>query len=521
MRRLTWSIFTAEAAANRKQTNVSQSRRLKEHRLYGGDASRKTPKLGIMKSLARDAIRTMAGPRSVSRWIETTCSVRYARTCLVQDGTCAPARSPVLLLMTPAWNVENSTYSREWSAGGRAVVWLWASPAPARVSRISLGYSAKPKRWKTANLPPFVAVGYSRSSNTRITRTFALARLAFVVTHASMDANSPLTPEHHVNCDFIETSAVPSHPSSTGVPDLNMGHLELLYNYTTSTYATLSESPVVRDFYRITVVQVGLECDYVMRSLLAVSSLQLAYYRPHMREHYRSTAVHHHEIASRIAGNIIQDLNATRVGNLFLFSALTVFYAFGCPRRVDQLHLVDESDIPSWFFLHQGTRALSELAGTQFDEPLAPLFRHGIDRWEAREVEQQTASPVNQHLDRLQTSIERSEPDAGLRNTYINAISELRKSFQSMECGRGQAYEVTDIFVWVFQVGDDFVPLLRAPTQSAMAILAFFCVLLRGLKSQWWLNGWADYLMAKSYALLDSEHRLWIQWPMEEIGYIP
>ncbi|KAI1306677.1 hypothetical protein F5Y03DRAFT_394517 [Xylaria venustula] len=326
---------------------------------------------------------------------------------------------------------------------------------------------------------------------------------------------------HHVNCDFIETSAVPSHPSSTGVPDLNMGHLELLYNYTTSTYATLSESPVMRDFYRITVVQVALECDYVMRSLLAVSSLQLAYYRPHMREHYRSTAVHHHEIASRIASNIIQDLNATMVGNLFLFSTLTVFYAFGCPRRVDQLHLVDESDIPSWFFLHQGTRALSELASTQLDGRLAPLFRHGIDRWEAREVEQQTASPVNQHLDRLQTSIERSEPDAGLRNTYINAITELRKSFQTMECGRGQAYEVTDIFVWVFQVGDDFVPLLRAPTQSAVAILAFFCVLLRGLKSQWWLNGWADYLLAKCYALLDREHRLWIQWPMEEIGYVP
>lgn len=116
---------------------------------------------------------------------------------------------------------------------------------------------------------------------------------------------------HHVNCDFIETSAVPSHPSSTSFPDLNTDHLELLHNYTTSTYATLSESPIIRDFYRITVVQVGLECDYVMRSLLAVSSLQLAYYRPHMREHYRSMAVHHHEIASRIAGpyRIVQSLS--------------------------------------------------------------------------------------------------------------------------------------------------------------------------------------------------------------------
>ncbi|KAI0198883.1 hypothetical protein F4808DRAFT_434122 [Astrocystis sublimbata] len=329
---------------------------------------------------------------------------------------------------------------------------------------------------------------------------------------------------HHVSCDFLETSSLarpePSR-NNTDFPDLNMGQLELLHNYTTSTYATLSENPVIRDFYRITVVQVGLECDYVMRSLLAVSSLQLAYYRPHMREHYRSTAVYHHEIASRTAGNLIRDLNDSTVGNLFLFSALTIFYAFGSPRRDGQSHLVGESDFPSWFFLHQGTRALSELAGAQLDGPLAPIFQHGMNRWAAREVERPIMSPANQHLDRLQTAIYHSEPDAGLRRIYITAISELRKSFLCMECGRDQGYEVTDIFVWVFQVGDDLVPLLREPTQSAVTILAFFCVLLRALKSQWWLNGWADYLMAKSYELLDREHRLWIQWPMEEMGYIP
>ncbi|KAI0530207.1 hypothetical protein GGR58DRAFT_518654 [Xylaria digitata] len=326
---------------------------------------------------------------------------------------------------------------------------------------------------------------------------------------------------HHVDCDFVTTSAAQSPPLSRGYLDLNLEHLELLHNYTTSTYATLSENPAIRDFYRITAVQVGFKCDYVMRSLLAISSLQLAYYRPRMREHYHSMAVHHHQIASRIASSLIQDVSASTVENLFLFSSLTVFYAFGCPRRDDHLLLVGESGIPSWLLLHQGTRALSELASAQVDGPLAPIFKHGADRWEAREVHLQIASPVNQHLDRLQALIERREPDVGLRNTYVNAITELRKSFLSMDYERGRAYEVTDIFVWVFQVADDFVPLLRVPTQSTVAILAFFSVLLKGLKSQWWLHGWAEHLIAKSYALLDREHRLLIQWPMEEIGYIP
>jgi hypothetical protein len=41
------------------------------------------------------------------------------------------------------------------------------------------------------------------------------------------------------------------------------------------------------------------------------------------------------------------------------------------------------------------------------------------------------------------------------------------------------------------------------------------------LDSCWWMEGWATHLIAKIYHLLDEEHRLWIRWPIEEIGWIP
>ncbi|GAW14073.1 hypothetical protein ANO14919_034650 [Xylariales sp. No.14919] len=327
--------------------------------------------------------------------------------------------------------------------------------------------------------------------------------------------------KHNVACDFTVPEEQAPPTSIRSPVDLNLDHLELLHNYTTSTYATLSESPALRDFYRITAVQVGLKCDYVMRALLAISSLQLAYYRPHMREHYQSVAMHHHQIASRVAINLMQDVNPSTAENLFLFSVLTIFYAFGCPRRDSHLLLVGEGGIPSWLLLHQGTRALTELAIAQGDGPLAPLFKHGVDRWCAREIERQTTSSAHRHLDRLQALIEHDEPDEGHRNAYIKAITQLHKSFLAMDCEVGRAYDVTDVFVWVYEVAEDFLPLLRAQTQNAVTILAFFCVLFKGLKGQWWLHGWADHLIAKSYALLDREHRLLIQWPMEEVGYVP
>lgn len=80
-----------------------------------------------------------------------------------------------------------------------------------------------------------------------------------------------------------------------------MQTLELLHNFTTRTFATLSDSTIIRDFYRQSAVQLGLRCDYIMRAVLAVSSLHLAYHRPEMRDHYRSLAMTHHQVASREA----------------------------------------------------------------------------------------------------------------------------------------------------------------------------------------------------------------------------
>lgn len=87
-----------------------------------------------------------------------------------------------------------------------------------------------------------------------------------------------------------------------------MQSLELLHSFTTRTYATLSDSIIIRDFYRQSAVQLGLQCDYIMRTVLAVSASHLAFHRPEMRDHYRSLAMTHHQIASRDASKAFNPL---------------------------------------------------------------------------------------------------------------------------------------------------------------------------------------------------------------------
>lgn len=204
---------------------------------------------------------------------------------------------------------------------------------------------------------------------------------------------------------------------------------------------------------------------------------------------------------------------------LFLFSVLTIYFALACPRKGDGALLVGESGYPEWMFLLQGTRAFISILGPRVDGPMAPLFNHGADRWLAREPNVEPASRVHEHLDSMRSIIALRQPNSDLRSTYFKAIDELAKSFSVFD-GVGSGYcDLTDAFVWVFEVSEDLLPLLKEPTQEAVAIVAFFTVLLKRLEKHWWLRGWADHLIAKSYNMLDEEHRLWIQWPLQEIGY--
>lgn len=226
---------------------------------------------------------------------------------------------------------------------------------------------------------------------------------------------------------------------------------------------------------------------------------------------------------------LMADPTPAEAESLFLFSALTIYFALGCPRRDDRFLLVGESGFPDWMFLLQGTRTFIAIAGERLGGVLAPLIANAKDCWEARLGRPDAGAAVHRRLDELRDLVRRREPDPARRAAYGHALDELHRSFAIFttaghgdgDGGRPVRCDLTDAFVWIHEVAGDLLPLLREATQEAVAIFAFFSVFLKRAGSQWYVQGWADHLIAKCYDLLDAEHRLWIQWPLEEIGWIP
>lgn len=116
--------------------------------------------------------------------------------------------------------------------------------------------------------------------------------------------------------------------------ELPLAELELLHYYTTKTYSTLTADPSLWDFWRDDVVRLGLSRDYIMRAVLAVSALHLAYHRPDRRDFYTAQGILLHQKASRSAMRCMaagKDMDKDEAASLFLFSMLTIFFGTYLP----------------------------------------------------------------------------------------------------------------------------------------------------------------------------------------------
>ncbi|KAK4033343.1 hypothetical protein C8A01DRAFT_19701 [Parachaetomium inaequale] len=354
------------------------------------------------------------------------------------------------------------------------------------------------------------------------------------------------------------SSSLPSQLSS----DINMMDLELMHNFTTYTCTTMVSDPAVRQLMRTTAVHMAVDCEYIMRSILAVSALHLSRYRPRNKDLYLERAMQHHQAATSAALALMTDLRAEECERLHLFSMLTVYYALGCP--VNEVDLAPESPlIPHWLrLLHGMEPILTMLDPRTYRGVLTPLFDFGRRRMgpflkstpprdpsllvDIQSLIHRTCTDT--HLipiyDDMIEQVRRMlglilAPSRGAMDTAVHSYSQINQRHNASQSPSTYAVsppdpptpapaawtnlEAWDMLVWQWTQGKDFLPLLEAvsPPQEAVVIFAYCLLVVRKLENQWWVEGWADHLMSKTWALLDEEHRHWVVWATEEMGWIP
>ena len=329
--------------------------------------------------------------------------------------------------------------------------------------------------------------------------------------------------KHGSHCDF---ALLTSHPVDIvpveSVPALNLLDLELLNNFTSSTYSTLSTNQELRNFWKNAVVRKALGCEFVMRALLAVSATHIAQHRPSQKHYYMSHAMAYHDIASRRAVSLMAEMLPENLEDLWIFSVLTMFFALGSPRDTNHSPLkIGDNILPEWIFLFNGVQQI-RFALHRSPDPqhgmLAPMESHGGERWEAAHKPEHTGANI---LHELKAQIDATVTNDEEKEIYAHAIQELRCQLSYVLSSRSHDLDLADAFVWHTAMADKFMPLLQQGKQEAVVIFAHSLIIFTAVNGSRWMNGWDTCLLARAWDVLDPVHRLWIQWPMEEIGWMP
>lgn len=297
--------------------------------------------------------------------------------------------------------------------------------------------------------------------------------------------------------------------SQDGAPAFTLEHMELLHHYTASTSVTFSSTPQAREVWQDRVPRLALNTDYLLQALLAVSALHLSQIRPHARSSYWSQGVQlYHEALSKAQKEMehVTEENCTEV---YVFSMLTCFYSLAqngaLAARSDQGESIDdeERDLIGWVFLFRGTKALLTLPHRKMLHTgvLAPIFQQGARR-AIRLRAYPTADPgiVMDDLREVVT-------DPAEREIYRGAIQNLQKSFHAVYGRPSGEIETTDIFVWLFDVSDEYMDRLKRQEGPALAIFICFSLLVGQLRAVWWAKGWGEWISVRLRDRLSDEER--------------
>ena len=304
------------------------------------------------------------------------------------------------------------------------------------------------------------------------------------------------------------------------VQPLSMLDLELMHNFSTSTAYTLNDDSLMCTLFRTSIPKLCLRHPFLMRALLAVSALHVAHYTPSRRHLLVDYAVQQHQAASKTATVMLSEMTDDTCIAMYIFSVLTYVFAMASPSShdTDDILLVTDDFGTEWVHLLRGSRAIVDISEeTLKRSEFSPIFEAGHRRFRLRLVDQTPHQPLSDLLSFLEGTIKsKSHLD-----TYSFVIEELRKTFSVIGQVMPGQLNNTDTSIWLFQITDEYLALLKAKDNAALTILAYFCVLLKQMERYWWISGRSEHILGSIYRLIDNQHRLLLRWPMEEIGWMP
>jgi hypothetical protein len=363
--------------------------------------------------------------------------------------------------------------------------------------------------------------------------------------------------QHAVICDYATESAAPSRPprrqyrfkqsryeiqtdpqntTDTSIPSssptdlsgpaptpplesISLADLQLFHHYVTSTASTVTDGHDRNHIWDIHVPQWGFSFPSILHLILALSALHLAHKQPAMRANYLKQADDHFTFGIRSVTTVLSSLNEENCQYIYISAVLICLVYFGHGPRAGEFLVFSEAGQAEWLVLMRGVRSILESRREDiFSGVLTP---DALEGEASLGEESELAAELERHKGRIrdvQGLICAETNDPGMYDSALDALIQTFDDVYRMRAAGKHGVNLMHLVIgWIYRLEEGFVGWLEARDPFALAILAYWAILLKYMQSSWLMTGWDEHVLSGIQASLAGEHRRWIQWPVERI----
>lgn len=310
---------------------------------------------------------------------------------------------------------------------------------------------------------------------------------------------------------------------ASSLPDLlsQADHLttadqNLLSNWCTSTYKSMSQDSLGQRIWQRVVPQQGLQHPFLLQGILALSALELSSAAEPQKAYLLAAETHKAEALRGLPD--AADLSSANSSAVFALSVILIIFSFASSRPAAS----DSASSP--------LQALCRVFQTTRES--AVVLFEALNLVQAQDGD---LSPLLRKAD--------SSPP-GMPNTSTLAILTLKqanirlasssprdasadmpvytKTIEQLGICLGKLYDGGEPslagFIWILNIPARFLDLLAAREPLAVAIVGQYCVLMHQIRGRWWIGDWGVRLLREVYQLLDHKDRLYIRWALDATG---
>ncbi|KAK3316265.1 hypothetical protein B0H66DRAFT_604565 [Apodospora peruviana] len=289
------------------------------------------------------------------------------------------------------------------------------------------------------------------------------------------------------------------------LPDINMVHMELLHHYLTND---LTSYPEMAEHFKHVSMRHALREPYLMYQILALAARHLCYCRPESAVFYQTQAIQLQTRALSLFNSLdvgYFDRSISNLATVFLFSS-----QLGVQALCDMLSYRDH-DFPSalarfmgYLRLHRGVhRVLDGHRAEMVGSDVGPILELGV-QWYNVGGEGHECDDIRRRIMSV------PDLDAESLDATLKAIDLLQWVIDGEPRAAGRAHVLLS---WTTMIGRSFVDLLEAGRPEALAVLAYYFLVLHYCREVWVFGSSGQYFLTSLSNYLGPEWAPWIETP--------